>query len=115
MFEYKVKLIKVIDGDTVDLEVDLGFGMKFQERFRLYGIDAPETRTRNKIEKAKGMETKAWLRQLLKNNPDSLIIKTHKDMKGKFGRYLCEIYYSKKKININQLMVRTGLAEYVKY
>ena len=115
MFEYKVKLIKVIDGDTVDLEVDLGFGMKFQERFRLYGINAPETRTRNKEEKTKGMKTKAWLRDLLNNNPDSLFIRTHKDKKGKFGRYLCEIFYGKKQININQLMIRMKLAEYVKY
>ena len=115
MFEYKVHLIKVVDGDTVDLEVDLGFGMIFQERFRLYGIDAPETRTRNKEEKAKGMAAKAWIRDLLNNNPDSLFIRTHKDRKGKFGRYLCEIFYGKKQININQLMIRKGHAVYVKY
>jgi len=115
MFEYKVNLIKVIDGDTVDFEVDLGFGMKFGERFRLYGINTPEIRTRFKEEKAKGYAAKKYLRDKLKNNSESLIIKTYKDKKDKYGRYLCEIFYGKKQTNLNLELVRMGHAVYVKY
>ena len=91
MYEYKVKVVRVIDGDTVDVDIDLGFGIWLRkERVRIMGIDTPESRTRDKVEKKFGLASKAKLKQLLK---DGAILKTQvskkgEDMKGKFGRIL---------------------------
>ena len=89
--EYDVVVIKVVDGDTVDVDIDLGFGIWLRkERVRIMGIDTPESRTRDKVEKKFGLASKAKLKQLLK---DGAILKTQvskkgEDMKGKFGRIL---------------------------
>ena len=91
MYEYKVKVVRVIDGDTVDVDIDLGFGIWLRkERVRIMGIDTPESRTRDKVEKKFGLASKAKLKELLK---DGAILKTQvskkgEDMKGKFGRIL---------------------------
>ena len=91
MYEYKVKVVRVIDGDTVDVDIDLGFGVWLRkERVRIMGIDTPESRTRDKVEKKFGLASKAKLKELLK---DGAILKTEvskkgEDMKGKFGRIL---------------------------
>ena len=91
MYEYKCKVLKVIDGDTVDVDIDLGFGVWLKkERVRIMGIDTPESRTRDKVEKKFGLASKAKLKELLK---DGAILKTEvskkgEDMKGKFGRIL---------------------------
>ena len=91
MYEYKVKVVRVIDGDTVDVDIDLGFGVWLRkERVRIMGIDTPESRTRDKVEKKFGLASKAKLKELLK---DGAILKTQvskkgEDMKGKFGRIL---------------------------
>ena len=62
MFEYRVKITRVVDGDTVDAELDLGFNIIYKERIRLMGIDTPESRTRNKVEKKLGLNSKARLK-----------------------------------------------------
>ena len=68
MYEYKCKVVKVVDGDTVDVDIDLGFGVWLRkERVRIMGIDTPESRTRDKVEKAFGLASKAKLKELLKN------------------------------------------------
>ena len=91
MYEYRVKIVKVIDGDTVDVDIDLGFGVwMMDERVRIMGIDTPESRTRDKIEKKFGLAAKARLKSLLGK---SCVLKTEvnkngEDMKGKFGRIL---------------------------
>jgi len=91
MYEYKSKLRKVVDGDTVDVDIDLGFGIwLYNERVRIMGIDTPESRTRNKIEKLFGLAAKKRVKELLGKNP---VLKTFvgrggEDMKGKFGRIL---------------------------
>jgi len=91
MYEYRVKIVKVIDGDTVDVDIDLGFGVwMMDERVRIIGIDTPESRTRDKIEKKFGLAAKARLKSLLGK---SCVLKTEvnkngEDMKGKFGRIL---------------------------
>ena len=91
MYEYKAKIVKVIDGDTVDVDIDLGFGMWMKdERVRIMGIDTPESRTRDLVEKQFGLAAKARLKELLGK---SCILKTQvgkggEDMKGKFGRIL---------------------------
>ena len=91
MWEYRAKILKVIDGDTVDVDIDLGFGMWIHnERVRIMGIDTPESRTSNDIEKKFGLAAKERLKELL---GETAILKTQidkkgEDMKGKFGRIL---------------------------
>jgi len=91
MYDYKCKVVKVIDGDTVDVDIDLGFGIWMKkERVRIMGIDTPESRTRDKVEKKFGLAAKARLKELLGPNPvlRTQISKKGEDMKGKFGRIL---------------------------
>ena len=91
MWEYRAKILKVIDGDTVDVDIDIGFGMWIHnERVRIMGIDTPESRTSNDIEKKFGLAAKERLKELLR---ETAILKTQvskkgEDMKGKFGRIL---------------------------
>ena len=93
MYEYRCKVLKVIDGDTVDVDIDLGFGIVLKdERVRLMGIDTPESRTRDKVEKQFGLASKKRLKEML-DNKSGPILKTQinkkgEDMKGKFGRIL---------------------------
>jgi|TARA_R110002072_G_scaffold183119_1_gene339405 micrococcal nuclease len=91
MYEYKCKVVRVIDGDTVDVDIDLGFGVWLRkERVRIMGIDTPESRTRDKVEKKFGLASKAKLKELLKNGSilKTQVSKKGEDMKGKFGRIL---------------------------
>ena len=82
---------KVIDGDTIDIDIDLGFGVWLRnQRIRMYGIDTPESRTRDLDEKKYGLAAKAFLTEMLDDS--HLILKTHKDERGKFGRILGEIW-----------------------
>jgi micrococcal nuclease len=86
MYEYRCILRRVVDGDTIDVDIDLGFKVWLRkERVRLYGINTPESRTRNLAEKKLGLLAKARLKELLQKN---FLIKTEKDSKGKFGRIL---------------------------
>ena len=91
MYEYKCKVLRVVDGDTVDVDIDLGFGIILSdERVRIMGIDTPESRTRDKVEKLFGKASKHRLESLL---GETAILKTQinkdgEDMKGKFGRVL---------------------------
>jgi micrococcal nuclease len=89
MYEYKAELIRVVDGDTVDLMVDLGFNIQIKERFRLEGIDAPESRTLDLEEKARGLAAARHLKILFESVPfGCLLVRTKVDSKGKYGRYL---------------------------
>jgi micrococcal nuclease len=91
MYEYKCKILKVIDGDTVDVDIDLGFGIwQMNERVRIMGIDTPESRTRDKVEKKFGLASKEKLKSLLGKTGvlKTQINKKGEDMKGKFGRIL---------------------------
>jgi micrococcal nuclease len=89
--EYDVKVIKVVDGDTVDVDIDLGFGVTLtDERVRIMGIDTPESRTRDKVEDLFGEAAKARLKELMKHGGKLITTEDRKgeDMKGKFGRIL---------------------------
>lgn len=89
--EYDVVLLKCVDGDTVDVDIDLGFGVWLKdERVRIMGIDTPESRTRDKVEKLFGTAAKNRLKELLKNGGKLITTedKSGEDMKGKFGRIL---------------------------
>ena len=91
MYEYRATVVKVVDGDTVDVDIDLGFGICMKdERVRIMGIDTPESRTRDKVEDLFGEAAKARVSQLLSGD---VVLKTQiarngEDMKGKFGRIL---------------------------
>ena len=110
MFEYKCKLVRVIDGDTIDVDIDLGFGVWLKkQRIRLYGIDTPESRTSDDVEKIYGNAAKDFL--IKWTGAGDLTIKTHKDERGKFGRILGEIWTID--TNINDKMIEKHHA--VKY
>ena len=108
MYTYKIKEItKVVDGDTLDAIIDLGFGITKKERIRIAAIDAPETRTRNLYEKKLGFEAKAWLKKHVEYC-DNVIIKTEKE--GKYGRILGWLYTDEFSISLNEVMVEKGYA-----
>lgn len=111
MYEYKAKIIKVVDGDTVDIDVDLGFGIWYRnQRVRLYGIDTPESRTRDQVEKQYGLMAKEFLKAALGKEST---LRTHKDSTGKFGRILGEfIVYDNKEDryqSVKDIMIRDHL------
>ena len=106
MYEYNCKVKRVVDGDTVDVIIDLGFDIHFATRVRLYGMDTPESRTRNKDEKVRGYMSKDFLEEWMEK--DDVIIRTRRDKKGKFGRVLGEMLVRGE--NINKLMIKECLA-----
>ena len=106
MYEYAIKeVVKVVDGDTIDVVIDLGFDLTKKERIRLAGIDTPESRTRDLEEKAMGLEAKEHLKHKIESS-ENLRVKTEKD--GKYGRMLGWLYDGES--NINKEMVTNGYA-----
>jgi len=107
MYRYNAIVLKVVDGDTIDAMIDLGFSVWVKKRIRLYGIDAPETRTRNLEEKARGFQTKERLVELLEKSDNKFVLVSHGV--GKYGRCLGTILIND--TDINQLLIKEGLAE----
>jgi micrococcal nuclease len=107
VYEYNAKLDRIIDGDTVDALIDLGFDVWVKRRIRLYGIDAPETRTRDLEEKQQGLLTKDRLTGLLEASDGEFILVSHGI--GKYGRCLGTLFIEER--NINELLISEGLAE----
>ena len=99
-FSYRInKVTKVVDGDTIDVIMDMGFDIMYKSRVRLFGIDTPESRTRNLDEKKRGLLAKKYLQEALKAG-NKLSIKTYKDNEtGKFGRILGDVFIDGKSIN----------------
>ena len=89
MYNYKINLLRVVDGDTIDAEIDLGFDIKVKKRIRFLGINTPESRTRNLEEKARGLAAKDRVKQLLEGC-ENINLRSHGV--GKFGRCLGEIF-----------------------
>ena len=109
MHQYKVKKInRVIDGDTVDLDIDLGFSITISQRIRLKDIDAPETRTKNLEEKERGLAAKVWLEEQLSREGE-WVIETYKE--DKYGRMLGTLYLVGDSVTINEWMMNEGIAE----
>ena len=108
-FSYRIhKVLKIIDGDTIDVILDLGFDILHKSRVRLFGIDTPESGTRDKEEKQRGLISKKYLTEAIKKG-NKLTIKTHKGSEtGKFGRILGEVFVDGK--NINLQMTKDGYA-----
>lgn len=118
MYEYNAVVDKVVDGDTIDCTIDLGFSTWKKIRVRLEGINAPESRTRDKEEKAKGLITKARLIEILNYNDNKCVLQV--SGLGKFGRALASVYVTSLSptsedssitlINVNQQLITEGLA-----
>jgi len=107
MYRYKVEVTRVVDGDTVDVDIDLGFGMTYKkQRVRLMGIDTPESRTRDLEEKFYGKQSKKFLSSVLKSKVVTLL--SHD--KGKFGRIIGELFVEGNDMSVNQLMIRENHA-----
>ena len=112
MYEYRATLRRIVDGDTVDVDIDLGFDIVLSnQRIRLYGIDAPESRTRDLEEKKFGKLAAKFLED---NLPATFTLRTKLDGKGKFGRILGELvcYYSEfdREVSLNNIMTLKNLA-----
>ena len=107
MYKYKVEVTRVVDGDTVDVDIDLGFGMCYKkQRVRLMGIDTPESRTRDLEEKFYGKQSKKFLSRVLEGKVVTLL--SHD--KGKFGRIIGELFVEGNDMSVNQLMIRENHA-----
>ena len=111
MFEYYVKQVtNVVDGDTLDVVIDLGFDISFTSRVRLAGIDTPESRTKDKAEKALGLESKKYLADRIKA-AKNVVIRTEKiNSSEKFGRILGWLYLDGESNSINHEMIEKGYA-----
>ena len=114
MYTYKISPLKIVDGDTIDAEIDLGFDIKVKKRVRFMGINAPETRTRDLEEKAKGLAAKDRVKQLL-DGCKNITLKSHGI--GKFGRCLGELHLDtidgQEKltlVSLNELLINEGHA-----
>lgn len=108
MYQYSCDVLRTIDGDTIDVRLDLGFKIYHKARVRLYGIDTPESRTRDKDEKARGLLAKNHILQALDNGKQAVIQTKLKDSRGKFGRVLGVLVIDG--VDINQQMVDEYLA-----
>jgi len=111
MYEYKCKIVKVVDGDTVDVDIDLGFGVWLNdERVRIMGIDTPESRTSDAVEKKFGLAAKKRLKELL--GPTAIlktqVSKSGEDLKGKFGRILGDFVVGDR--TVTEILIEEGHA-----
>ena len=108
-FVYSALVTEVYDGDTITVDIDLGFDIVMQnQKLRLFGINTPEVRGKSRPE---GLESRDALRDQILH--EEVLIKTHRDKKGKYGRYLGTVFFEG--TNINELLVERGLAEFHDY
>jgi micrococcal nuclease len=107
-YQYNAEIIRCVDGDTVDAWIDVGFDMRIKQRLRLHGIDTPETRTKDPVEKKVGLMAKARVQELLEVSKTYPIWTVEK---GKFGRYLARIYLDEARNQcVNDMLVEENLA-----
>jgi len=108
---YRVKkVIKVVDGDTIDADIDLGFDISLTKRVRLSGVDTPESRTTDLKEKKLGLESKEWLKHKLEGAKDILIKTQLPDSTEKYGRILGNLYINNESLSLNEQMINAGYA-----
>ena len=108
---YRIRTIsKVVDGDTIDADIDLGFDISLSKRIRLAGIDTPESRTTNVKEKAMGLESKEWLKKTLEGAKDILIKTELPDSTEKYGRIIGHLFINGQETSLNNQMIAEGYA-----
>ena len=111
MYEYRVKkVLNVVDGDTIDVDIDLGFDISLAKRVRMAGIDTPESRTTDKFEKTLGLEAKEYLKKNLKDAKEVVIKTELPDSSEKYGRILGWVYVDGNTVSINDMMINDGYA-----
>jgi micrococcal nuclease len=110
-FIYRIKSVtKVVDGDTIDADIDLGFDISLTKRIRLAGIDTPESRTTNLKEKALGLESKEWMKKTLAGAKDILIKTELPDSTEKYGRIIGHLFINGQETSLNNQMIAEGYA-----
>ena len=108
---YRIRTIsKVVDGDTIDADIDLGFDISLSKRIRLAGIDTPESRTTNAKEKTMGLESKEWLKKTLEGAKDILIKTELPDSTEKYGRIIGHLFINGEDVSLNNQMITDGYA-----
>ena len=108
---YRIKsVLKVVDGDTIDASIDLGFDISLEKRIRFAGIDTPESRTTNVKEKAMGLESKDWLKKTLEGAKDILIKTELPDSTEKYGRIIGHLFINGQETSLNNQMIEEGYA-----
>ena len=108
---YRIKTVgKVVDGDTIDADIDLGFDISLTKRIRLAGIDTPESRTTNLKEKALGLESKEWMKKTLAGAKDILIKTELPDSTEKYGRIIGHLFINGQETSLNNQMIDEGYA-----
>ena len=108
---YRIRTIsKVVDGDTIDADIDLGFDISLSKRIRLAGIDTPESRTTNIKEKAMGLESKEWIKKTLEGAKDILIKTELPDSTEKYGRIIGHLFINGQETSLNNQMIAEGYA-----
>ena len=107
MYEYNARYVGNYDGDTIDLEVDLGFSIKHKIRVRLAGVDTPELRGGTEESKELAIEARDFVEEALSS--DWVVVRTHKDKKGKYGRYIADIEFDG--MDLAEQLLSLGLAE----
>ena len=110
-YVYRIKSVgKVVDGDTIDADIDLGFDISLTKRIRLAGIDTPESRTKDQEEKKLGLEAKEWLKYRLKDANDILIKTELPDSTEKYGRIIGHLFINGEEVSLNNQMIAEGYA-----
>ena len=108
---YRIKsVVKVVDGDTIDADIDLGFDISLTKRIRLAGIDTPESRTRDAYEKKLGLQSKDWLKNRLQFAKDIIIRTELPDSTEKYGRIIGHLYINGEDVSLNNQMIIEGYA-----
>jgi len=111
MYTYRVKSInRIIDGDTIDVTIDLGFSINIDQRIRVAGIDSPEKRTRDAAEKALGLDATEWMTKRLEKAPELIIKTAVEGSMGKYGRVLGWLFVGEEDISLNEQMINEGFA-----
>ena len=112
MYEYNAKLKRVVDGDTLDLVIDMGFKITTQQRVRLKGVDTPETwhRKKSSEEYKKGMQSKEYVMKRLEENDNVMVVRSDKHP-GVYGRYIVDIILADSNITLNEELLQKGLAK----
>lgn len=111
LYWYKAKVVKVIDGDTLDLDIDLGFDIWHSIRVRLFGVDTPETRSSNIEEKQAGTLAKEYVKKWLDTNGYDIMIQTFKAKTEKYGRILADVYDKGSSKCLNTELIAENLAK----
>jgi len=108
---YRIKSVgRVVDGDTIDADIDLGFDISLTKRIRLAGIDTPESRTRDLDEKKLGLDAKNWLKHRLEDANDIIIRTELPDSTEKYGRIIGNLYINGEEVSLNNQMITEGYA-----